>query len=280
MAGKLNAELGPTLKQKPAPASDCENEWYYLNRSRQVGPFSQIELHMLLAKEVIFSSTLVRTHDGSGWRPLRELSNEPARPDSPRSNWKFVALFITPFVVGIIATAPKDVEKKYFLTTETIKTKTNGNELLEKAKDYDREPMIEASVPGNYRKPRTSISSLDRSMSIFNAVRPALPHKVSLSPERQSELEFWRSIAHSSDTDLYRAYLRRYPTGPFHDTANSEIRPSKPEASVVSPTRPTAAKRRNSGSTSRKVDAKRSKRKTAKTSGRCWTGNIASCKER
>src|SRR5688572_8917903 len=142
MAGKLNAELGPTLKQKPAEVGVLENEWYYLNRSRQVGPFSQSELHMLLAKEVISSSTLVRTDDGFGWRPLRELSNEPARPESSRSNWKFVALFIIPFVVGIVATAPKDVEKKYFLITDTIKTKTNGNELLEKAKDYDV-PMIE-----------------------------------------------------------------------------------------------------------------------------------------
>src|SRR5688500_7323965 len=231
MAGKLNAELGPTLKQKPAPASDCENEWYYLNRSRQVGPFSQIELHMLLAKEVIFSSTLVRTHDGSGWRPLRELSNEPARPDSPRSNWKFVALFITPFVVGVVATAPKDIEKNKFLTTETAKIKTNGHELLEKGNDYDRVPMIEACVQENYIRSVTRGSSSDHPVSMFNAVRPALPHKASLSPERQSELEFWRSIAHSGDTVLYRVYLRRYPTGPFPDTANSEIRPSKQKAS-------------------------------------------------
>src|SRR5688572_12357937 len=100
------AQLGVIEDQEIKRAS-LENEWYYLNRSRQVGPFSQSELHLLLAKEVMSSSTLVRTHDGSGWRPLRELSNEPARPDSSRSNCKFVALFIIPFVVGIVAPAPK-----------------------------------------------------------------------------------------------------------------------------------------------------------------------------
>jgi hypothetical protein len=274
MTGKPNAELGSTLKQEPAHASVSENEWYYLNRCRQVGPFSQSELQVLLAKEVISSSTLVRTQDGCGWRPLRELSNEPAEPNSRRSNWKFAALFIIPFVMGIVAAAPKGVEH---LTTTV---KTNSPEPFAKAKDHDRLPKVEALLPKDFIKGRISTSSLDGSVFMFNAVRPALPYKALLSPERQSELEFWRSITHSSHTDLYMLYLRRYPFGRFPEVAKTEIRPSKQMASVGRPEYPTA-KRKNSPS--RAIASKRLKRKTAKTRpvipGRCSTANIVSCRE-
>jgi hypothetical protein len=293
MSSKPDAELDPSLRQrKPAQLGDIEeqeikgppseSEWYYLNRSQQVGPFSQSELHLLLAKEVISSSTLVRTLDGAGWRPLRELSNEPVETHNPRSNWMFVALFMTPFLVGVLATVPKAVEQKNVLAPEMGKKNSRTT-------DDDRDPMAEATLPNSSIKDWTN-SSPGSSAFIFNAVRPALPSeairvtRAALSPEEQSELEFWRSITHSNYTNLYMLYLQQYPSGPFADIAKTKIQSGKQKASVVRPKVP-SAKRKRSSSPSRRVELKSTNRKTAKTVpaktlGRCSTGNIASCRER
>jgi hypothetical protein len=57
-------------------------------------------------------------------------------------------------------------------------------------------------------------------------------------PERQLELELWRSIGDSTDPSLLEGYLRRYPKGIFSDIAKSRLNglDKKSKSTSVQPT--------------------------------------------
>jgi len=69
-------------------------------------------------------------------------------------------------------------------------------------------------------------------------------------PERQLELELWRSIGDSTDPSLLEGYLRRYPKGIFSDIAKSRLKvlDKKNKSTSVQPTdirKPESAKKKS-----------------------------------
>jgi hypothetical protein len=275
---------------------EAEQSWYYLHRSRQVGPYSWSELHSLLAKEVILPTTLVWAQGSGGWRALRDRSDEPkVGPPKSRQNWIVVALAVIVLFLGgitIVAKAPMGSELR---NAFAIMSKAeNMHALLDRIADHKQLRITEiaksdVSEPNGLVEDRSNASPGSASF-MLNLARPSLPSQG--SPATQAALSpmegYWRSIAYSDDTDLYESYLHRYSSGTTADIAKAKIKKVR---------KATKAASMNTGEsgTSRKKESIRSsktvkpstlakttavKNSTLKTGGRCWSGNIGRCRER
>jgi hypothetical protein len=276
-------------------AVEAEQLWYYLNRSRQVGPYSRSELHSLLAKEVILPTTLVWTQGSGGWRTLRELPDEPiVETHKPRQNWIVVALGISVFFSGIsiVANVPTGTGSRNVFANGSTAVNTQG--LLDNSRVRKQIQISEIAIADfstqNDPGVNWSTSSPSSTGFMFNVVRPSLPSQASVAWPSEGQLvqEFWRSMAYSDIIDRYEFYLRNYPSGTFADIAiarNKELRMPIKQASV-NKGEGWIPKKRAGTNSSRTPKPKKSARITAvktstpKTEGRCWSRNIEQCRER
>lgn len=272
---------------------EAEQWWYYLSGSRQVGPYSRNELHLLLSKEVISPTTLVWTQDSGGWRALRDVSDEPVIESHKRPrHWIVAALVVTIFFGGItiVVTVPKGGESRNAVAIMTKEKNTQG--LLERIHERSQVQITEIATlnfsRSNERVEDRSNSSPISAHFMFNPVgslsAQAAPVTIAaLSPEGHLVQEFWRSIANSPVVDRYEFYLRRYPSGSFADIAAARIKElrktSKQEMAG------TARKKANTSSSKTRKPKKSAKTTAVKISsrkmdGRCWSRNIEQCRKR
>jgi hypothetical protein len=264
-------------------------DWYYLNRSRQVGPYSTGELRWLLAKDVIAPATLVWRQGNGGWRALQDVVDEPvAETHRKRQNWLVSVLVVTVFFCGItiVAKVPTGSELKNVVAV--VPKSEHRQEVTGSIRGDNRIDITEVAI-SDFTRPR----SVEDSSSFINSGQPSLlpqgpATRTALSPEGQLELDFWRSIAYSDDADLYRSYVRRYPSGTFADIAAAKIKElaRATKQASVNKSKAEAAQKKSSIVSSKTINWKSSTKATAvktstpKTSGLCSNGNIERCRDR
>lgn len=260
----------------------AQQRWYHLRQFRKISPYSDNELHALLAREL-------------GFRRPRRL----------RRNWIVVALSMITFSVGIAAVAkvPTGNELTDILA---VQSKANGEDISDRIGDYKHIQVAELAM-SNFGRTRglaadwssaspisvaimfnavpASLGSQSNSSSSLSPDSASLPPqpipatRTALSPEAQLELEFWRAVVRLNDVGLYESYLRRYPSGTFADIANEKIKAFRKVTKTGSTT-----KSKKSISSS---ETKRPKKTIwgiltaaiATTEGRCRGGNSGQCGE-
>jgi GYF domain 2 len=275
-----------------------EEWWYYLNRSRQVGPYSRSELRSLLAKDVISPTTLVWQQGNGGWRALRDVTDEPKiEPHKGRQNWLVVALGTSVFFGGItgVATVPTESESRNVFAI--ISREKNNQERLEVIQDTKQIQISQIAISDfglNDLYENWGRSSPISAGLVFNPTRASLPSQTSpparaaVSPGGEFVQEFWRSISSSHVVDRYEFYLRRYPSGAFADIATARIKDLRKASEQASANKREggAAKKKASSSASKTIKPVKSVKTTAvkastpKAAGHCWNGNIMQCRER
>lgn len=272
--------------------------WYYLNRSRQVGPYSRSELRSLLAKDVISPTTLVWQQGNGGWRALRDVTDEPTiEPHKGRQNWLVVVLGISVFFGAITVVPNIPTGSETGTDFAIISRAKNNQERLEVIQDTKQIQISQIAMSDfglndlfeNWS--RSSPISVDL---VFNPPRASLPSQASpatraaLSPAGELVQEFWRSISSSHVVDRYELYLRRYPSGAFADIATARIKDLRKVSEQASVNRREggSAKKKASSSASKTIKPEKSVKTIAvkasppKIGGQCWNGNIARCRER
>jgi len=251
---------------------DVEESWYYLNRSRQIGPFSQAELRLLIAKEVISPNTLAWSR-GTSWCPVRDLPDEPViEPQKRRLNWAVVALGICIFFVGIgvVVEVPPASELNIAFAMTSGEQNSQGFSDKAGADRIQGEKTVAIHPDFASTLPLTT-----------QAARAGTPSG------RQLVQEFWRSIAHSDVAERYHFYLRRYPSGPFAGTATArlgELREST-KHKVIEPGIGIAKKKPSSISSKAPKPRKLAKANVVKKSlakplARCGSRHIGQCRQR
>jgi GYF domain 2 len=251
---------------------DIEKSWYYLNRSRQIGPFSQSELRLLFAKEVISPNTLVWS-PGSSWCAVRDLPNEPViEAQKQRQNWAAVAIGICVFFLGIGVVLEVPPTSESHIAFAMTSKEQEPQRFLDKV-GADHVPGKEAAVI------HPDFASL--------SYRTSLTARTRTSTDRQLVQEFWRSIAYSDVADRYHFYLRRYPSGPFAETASARIRALREitEGEVIK-SKIGIAKKKPSSIASKVLKTKKLAKATAvktaiaKPAGRCGGRHVGQCRQR
>jgi uncharacterized protein DUF4339 len=264
-----NGEYAPMINDStPLEGED----WYYLNRSRQVGPYSTGELRLLLAKDVIAPTTLVWRQGIGGWRALRDVAGEPVvETQQKRRNWSVVALVVTIFFCGItivaelptgselrnvVAAVPKSESRQEVTGTVRGDNRTNITEVA----------MTEFSGPQLVENPSREFpigAGLINSVPV-SLLAKAPATRAALSPEGQLNPGTSADIATEKIKELGRA------------TKQASVNKSKAEA----------AKKKTSIDSSKTINWKNSTKATAvkastpKTSALCGNTNTERCRER
>jgi uncharacterized caspase-like protein len=86
-----------------------------------------------------------------------------------------------------------------------------------------RDDVIAATDHAQVPWSNSSLSSEGFSFKPSDVTGPPVAN-IPPDPERQLELELWRSIGDSTDPSLLEGYLRRYPKGIFSDIAKSRLK--------------------------------------------------------
>jgi hypothetical protein len=154
-----------------------------------------------------------------------------------------------------------------------------------------RDDVIAATDHAQVPWSNSSLSSDGFSFKPTDLPGPPLAN-IPPDPERQLELELWRSIGESNDPTLLKGYLRRYPKGIFSDIARSRLKALDNKSKTTS-IRPTDIPK--SGETSKKKPAKAptktraveraattqpSSQKIYQSGPSCRDGNAARCRIR
>jgi hypothetical protein len=225
--------------------------WYYLEDSRQIGPYTRSELEALLERGEISADTLVWTKHRS-WAPLSEMAEArpaAARPKQRRALMLLLAAAL--FCGGLSYEADTPAPSGAGDDTALLVSPDKSPEMAE--------PLTVASLPMQEEQPR------------------------SISAGNQLVQEYWRAIAHSKVIGRYEYYLRRSPSGSFAAGAaervkelSSEALPETPKIKLkkeqaVAKVRPRTKKVRPqpaAATVAKKAD------------GRCWSRKLDVCRER
>jgi hypothetical protein len=204
---------------------------------------------------------------------VRDLPNEPViETQKRRRNWAVVALGICIFFVGIGVVVEVPPASESNIAFAMTPKEQNSRGLLDKVgADHIRDKEIVVIHP--------DFASLPSRIS--QAARAGT------STDRQLVQEFWRSIAYSDVVDRYRFYLRRYPSGPFAETATARVRELRETAKrkVIKSEIGIAKKKASSISSNAPKSKRLAKAAVVKTSisklaGRCGSRHIAQCRQR
>ena len=237
-----------------------EENWYYLHRAHQVGPYSLPELYMLLAKEVIAPTTLVWSPGRGGWREFQHVTGQPqAAPPKRRRAWAAGMLAIAMFLAGLTALerAPTESETGYLLVTGSISK--SRPEPLDRIRVYKPKPIYLAAVDGP---------------------APVLfaPAGRVLLPDERVELELWQATATADEPDPYAYYLSQYPSGAFASLASAKIKQlHKPVAKKIEK-RP--VKKESVGIPTPVAPKTTALKAAVKPAPRCTERNRQQCRER
>jgi uncharacterized protein DUF4339 len=233
--------------------------WYYLEDSRQVGPYTREELETLFERGAILADTLVWTKDRS-WAPMGGIAeaSPEATPGKQRRAW---ILLITAalFCGGLSYQAEFPVPSSAKDNSALLVSPEVSNEVTENS-DAASLPTQEEELPMEEELPR-----------------PA-------SAGNQLVQEYWRAIAHSKVIGRYEYYLRRSPSGSFAAGAAERIKDLSSEALTEKP----KAKPRKKAETVAKDSSRLKKARpdpasaavAKKIDGRCWSRNMEACRER
>ncbi|HKQ95149.1 MAG TPA: DUF4339 domain-containing protein [Aestuariivirgaceae bacterium] len=252
--------------------------WYYLKDSRQVGPFTLVELRLMAERDVISPATLVWSRGRGNWSSLSDIPSEP----TPRSGRRF------PWITAAVGIAAVTAASFILATRSPDGTVTaGGHKSQERLVAADDPP-----TPGSGPAPAPAIVSEKGSVHLLNephsppavvATAPIPPAIIlapipthlrkPLSEDAQRELEFWRGIAYSQNMRLYESYLRRYPAGTYVEPAAAKIKALK-KAVASKPVKVQVRK---------KVAAKNPPQTEAltvpeKPRSRCWNGGVERCR--
>jgi hypothetical protein len=236
-----------------------EDTWYYLNRARQVGPYSLPELYMLLAKEVIAPTTLVWSPGRGGWREFQDVAGQPQTPPPKRRRAWAAAMFgLTMFLAGLTAVerAPTEGDTGYLLVTAAIPK--NRPEPLDRIRVYKPNPVFIAAVT---TKTPVLYASAGRM----------------LLPDERVELGLWRAAAAADEPDPYAYYLSEYPSGAFAGLAAAKMKLLRKPVAKRIDSKPA---KKEAVSTPTPVSPKTTALKAVKPAGRCTDRNREQCRER
>lgn len=274
--------------------------WYYLNDSRQIGPYSLSELRSLLAKDVISPETLVWTPGSGGWRCLHEVPDKPVydslRPafHQGRSNTLALAFGVSVFLCAttIVANAPPGSMAR--IDFAAIPKEQKASEILVTLPNTNQ-PSAElapvwiaakAALPVNRRLP-VSVRQ-DDSLKPGAACPPSrtTSTRIALSPEEKIELQLWRSAAHFDSVKLYEFYVRQYPSGTFADLARAQIKEPQATAKTTKPPGVTGTGSQKQGIVVKSVkqqptaETAAMKASASKEADRCTNRNSLRCRQR
>jgi len=237
-----------------------EENWYYLHRAHQVGPYSLPELYMLLAKEVIAPATLVWSPGQGGWREFQHVTGQPqASPPKRRRAWAAAMFGIAMFLVGLTALeqAPTERQTGYLLVTASLPE--SRPKPLDRIRVYNPKPVYLAAVD-------------------VPAPVPFSPAGRVLLPDERVELELWQATAAADESDPYLYYLSQYPSGAFASLATAKIKQFRKPAARKIERKPV---KKASVSAANSVAPKTTALKAAgKPAARCTERNRQQCRER
>lgn len=274
----------------------AEQSWYYLNRSRQVGPFTRAEIFSLLESKIIEPTTLVWTQGGGGWCEIRTVPSEEAPPRRSRATFHcIVGLMALSIAAGGVALRSGDTLEGEFegiaaKHAEYLEALGKPVGLPEKTKDPAR---IMASADADLTSTLTPAAEVEttgasEATSVVYLV-PAPPSKIevgkptriALTSQEQRELDQWKSISRSDDAVEFRSYLKAYPNGPYSVMASQKAADLE-EASIEPAAKPVVVK-------AKKIVVKKVaapsvakalpvKIEPVKPKTRCWNDGVASCR--
>ena len=225
--------------------------WYYLENSRQIGPYALGDLEALLEQGAISPDTLVWTKHRS-WAPMGEVCNFSLATQQPKQRSPWMLLLAIALFCGGLTYEGKSPEPD---------DATNHAAMLVSA-DISYDGM---------ESPAVAAPPLREEQA-----RP-------ISAGNQLVQEYWRAIAHSKVIGRYEYYLRRSPSGSFAQSAAQRI---KELSSETLPAEQTVApkKKETVASAGRRTKKTRPESKppeiAKKTDGRCWSRNMDMCRER
>lgn len=184
---------------------------YFLDRSRQDGPYSQLQLRFLFANGAISATTLVwQLRSGRG-RAVKEII-AAERPEQRRLGLSAtlavmsVAIFVCAAAAAMLM-LPKDSEpEESFAVIPAVKASQHVPKEIPR-----RQPLRPAAPPNFVSMPPPPPVAISVPKPSFFPARSELPH------------EFWRSMATVNVAERYRSYLLRFPSGQFAATAASRI---------------------------------------------------------
>jgi hypothetical protein len=230
---------------------ETETAWYYLQDSRQIGPYTQAELEELLERGVISAETLVWTKHRS-WEPMGGSTQVPEPPAREHGRSRTLLLAAALFCGGLS------------FQTNSPGPNSAGHEaamFVSQEISYDK---MQAPEGASLAVPNEQVRT------------PAL------SAGNQLVQEYWRAIAHSKVIGRYEYYLRRSPSGSFAEAAVARIKELSSEAP---PQQPKVKPKKTKVASAVVRPAKAQLNPTVpvvtkKNERRCWTRNIEECRER
>ncbi len=232
--------------------------WYYLENSRQIGPYALVDLELLLERGAISPDTLVWTKHRS-WAPMGEVCNFSLATQQPKQHSPWMLLLAIALFCGGLTYEGKSPEPDD-ATNHAAMLVSAGTMLVSADISYDgmERPAV-ASPPLREERPRPP------------------------SAGNQLVQEYWRAIAHSKVIGRYEYYLRRSPSGSFAQSAAERIKElsseTLPEEQTVTP-----KKKETVASVERRPKKTRPESQppeiAKKTEGRCWSRNMDVCRER
>lgn len=224
--------------------------WYFLEDSRQTGPYTRGELEALLERGVISADTLVWTKHRS-WAPMGEMDDAASMTAPPQPRRALMLLLAVALFCGGLS--------------------YGGDTPVPNRAGHDAALLVSAET--SQKAENLTVASLP----------PREVQARSLSAGNQLVQEYWRAIAHSKVIGRYEYYLRRSPSGSFAANAAERIKElsseAPPEAPTIKPKKEqTAAKARPRAKKARPDPNPATVAK--KTDGRCWSRNREVCRER
>ena len=225
------------------------NAWYYLQESRQIGPYTRGELEALLERGALSAETLVWTKHRC-WEPIGGLPQvaEPLTRERRRTWMLLLAAALFCGGLSFQANSPSPSRA--------------GNDaamLISPEISYDKMQALEVAA-----------------LPVPMEVRAPVP-----SAGNQLVQEYWRAIAHSKVIGRYEYYLRRSPSGSFAEAAAARIQELRSEALPQPKLKPKKKKVASQAARPKKVQASLAPPVLAKKNERrCWSRDIEECRER
>jgi hypothetical protein len=189
------------------PIRRDEQLWYYLHKSRQVGPYSLDELHFLRAKEVISSATLVWSQDKDGWQALGKIPHQPDERRPLRSrNWMIAALGIAIFAgaTSIVAEVPTLGEPLNHVV-QLLDTQRLSREVLGQANVRTTEIALSYAAMDQTEDCRnvSPINGCFVSHPVHLTLPSPAPETPPLPAAVRLAIEYWRSTGPANHAPLY-----------------------------------------------------------------------------
>ena len=200
--------------------------WFYLNESRQVGPFTLAELRLLAEKDVISPTTLVWSRGRGSWISLCDVPRERRQSIVRRFPWVAAALGIAGVAAASFIMASRPPDNPSSGVHKSQERLAMADDPLGAGSDPSPAIIGEKGSVHVLNEPNAAPPVVTVTPVPPATIRPPIPLHVRepLSEDAKRELEFWRGIAVSQNVRLYESYLRKYPSGTYVEPAAAKIK--------------------------------------------------------